>query len=216
VTVSCSAILFDLDGVLVDSTPAVARVWGRWAREHSLDPAMVIATAHGRRSIETIRKVAPQMDPARENARVERLEIAERDGVTALPGAPRMVATLSQDRFAVVTSATRALALARLGYAGLPSPQNLICADDVVHGKPSPEPYLKGASLLGVPPEDCLVFEDTPTGIEAARGAGMPVIGLLTTYPAEQLAGALVLVESLERIRVASDGSQTIITILSA
>jgi sugar-phosphatase len=156
------------------------------------------------------------MDPARENARVERLEIAERDGVTALPGAPRMVATLSQDRFAVVTSATRALALARLGYAGLPSPQNLICADDVVHGKPSPEPYLKGASLLGVPPEDCLVFEDTPTGIEAARGAGMPVIGLLTTYPAEQLAGALVLVESLERIRVASDGSQTIITILSA
>jgi sugar-phosphatase len=205
VNFSCKAILFDLDGVLVDSTPAVARVWGRWATEHSLDPDVVIATAHGRRSIETIRMVAPQMDAAAENVHVERLEIAEREGVTALAGAARMLSALPPDRFAIVTSATRDLAIARLSYAGLPAPQNIVSANAVVHGKPSPEPYLTGAALLGMAPQDCLVFEDTPAGIDAAHAAGMRVVGLITTYSADHLQQANALVASLDEVHVIMD-----------
>lgn len=218
VNFSCRAILFDLDGVLVDSTPAVARVWGRWALAHSLAPDMVIATAHGRRSIETIRKVAPQLDAAAENVHVERLEIAEREGVTALPGAAHILAALPQDRFAIVTSATRSLAIARLGYAGLPVPQNIISANDVVNGKPSPEPYLKGAGLLGIAPQDCLVFEDTPAGIAAAHAAGMRAAGLVTTYPADDLRQADALIASLSEVHLAmtSDRLTVTFTLLAA
>ena len=206
VIITCLAVLFDLDGVLVDSTPAVSRVWGRWAQQHGLDSQRVIATAHGRRSIETIRMVAPLLDAERENLTVERREIAEREGVTALPGSAALLHALPVDRFAIVTSATRALALARLGYAGLPAPGRLITADDVVRGKPSPEPYLKGAALLGAAPADCLVFEDTPAGIQAARAAGMKAVALLTTYPAQDLAQADALVASLAEVKMDFDG----------
>ena len=206
VIITCRAVLFDLDGVLVDSTPAVSRVWGRWAQSHGLDPGRVIATAHGRRSIETIRMVAPQLDAEIENLTVERLEIAEKEGVTALSGSAALLHALPSERFAIVTSATRALALARLGYAGLHAPSRLITADDVLHGKPSPEPYLKGAALFRAAPADCLVFEDTPAGIQAARSAGMKVVALLTTYPAQQLAQADALVVSLAEVKVEFDG----------
>lgn len=200
---ACKAILFDLDGVLVDSTPAVARVWGAWAIEHGLDAKVAIAHAHGRRSIETIRALAPHMDAEKENAKVERMEIAEKEGVVALPGAADLLRLLPQERFAVVTSATRKLALARLQYAGLPAPANLVSANDVVHGKPSPEPYLKGARLLGFAAADCLVLEDAPAGIASARAAGMHVLALKTTYPLDQLTGADAVLASLADIKTA-------------
>src|SRR5262245_57721412 len=164
---SAKALLFDMDGVLIDSAPAVERVWRRWALAHNLDPDHVVAQAHGRRSIETIRTVAPHMDAARENVHVEQMEIDDREGVTALPGSVRLLKGLPQSLFAVVTSATRPLAVARLGYAGLALPAHMITANDVLHGKPSPEPYLKGAALLGIAGGDCLVFEDTPAGLAA-------------------------------------------------
>jgi mannitol-1-/sugar-/sorbitol-6-phosphatase len=201
VTFTCQAILFDLDGVLVDSTPAVARVWSAWAIQHGFNPKVAVATAHGRRSIETIRLLAPHLDAENENLRVERLEIEAKEGVVALPGAAELVRALPPERFAVVTSATRALALARLRYAGLPAPANLVSADDVSNGKPSPEPYLKGAALLARTPVDCLVFEDVPNGITAARAAGMRVIALKTTYPQEELTGADAVVVSLADIK---------------
>lgn len=191
-----------MDGVLIDSAPAVERVWRDWAIKHGIDPVAVIAQAHGRRSIETVRAVAPHMHAERENLIVEKREIEEKEGVTALPGAERLLRTLPSERLAVVTSATRPLAVARLGYAGLPVPKNLITADDVVNGKPSPEPYLKGAALLGVPPADCLVFEDTPAGIASARAAGIRVIALGSTYPARELHGADALVTSLGEVGV--------------
>jgi mannitol-1-/sugar-/sorbitol-6-phosphatase len=194
---SCRAVLFDLDGVLVDSTPAVARVWSAWAIEHGIDAKVALDTAHGRRSIETIRKLTPHLDAERENAKVEAMEIAEKEGVAALPGAAELLRALPQDRFAVVTSATRALALARLGYAGLPAPMNLVSADDVNNGKPSPEPFLQGAALLGCAPTDCLVFEDAPNGIASARAAGMRVIALTTTFPEQELAQADLIVSAL-------------------
>lgn len=203
---SCRAILFDLDGVLVDSTPAVARVWSAWAIQHGIDAKVAIATAHGRRSIETIRKLMPNLDAEGENAKVEAMEIAEKQGVVALPGAAEVLRALPQERFAVVTSATRALALARLGYAGLSTPMNLVSADDVNNGKPSPEPYLNGAALLGCAPTDCLVFEDAPNGIVAARAAGMRVVALTTTFSAHELTQADLVVSALNAIHTSWNG----------
>ena len=197
---TCGAILFDLDGVLVDSTSAVERVWRKWALEHHLDPQHVIEHAHGRRSIETIQMVAPELDAAQENLRVERMEIGDKEGVIALPGASELMRYLPKGRFAIVTSATRELAEARLRYADLPAPERLITADDVSSGKPSPEPYLMGAALLGIVPADCLVIEDTPAGVQSARSAGMQVVALSTTYPAHELKAADAVVDSLAEI----------------
>src|SRR6266567_4069153 len=178
---TAKAILFDMDGVLVDSTAAVARVWRAWATEHGFDPKHVIAHAHGRRSIETVRALAPHLDAERENIRVEQMEIDDKDGVISLPGAAELLNSLPPERFGIVTSATHALAEARLGFAGLPIPTRFIGGEDVLDGKPSPEPYLKGAALLGFRPEECLVFEDAPAGIAAARAAAIPVFALHST-----------------------------------
>ncbi|HEV7673779.1 MAG TPA: HAD family hydrolase, partial [Candidatus Angelobacter sp.] len=198
---SAKAILFDMDGVLMDSTPSVERVWRSWALTRGLDPDNVIAQAHGRRSIETIRAVAPQLHAEKENVVVERMEIDDKEGVTALPGAAELIAHLPDDRFAIVTSATRPLAVARLGYAGLPIPRHMVTAEDVVHGKPSPDPFLKGKALLGFPPADCLVFEDTPAGIASARAAGMQTVALQTTYPPEQLQAAQAIILNLADVK---------------
>ena len=197
------AILFDMDGVLIDSAPAVARVWRKWALKYGLDPDLVVEQAHGRRSVETIRAVAPHMDAERENVKVEQMEIDDKEGVTALPGAAHLLSILPSERFAIVTSATRPLALARLGYAGIQVPRHVVTADDVTQGKPSPEPFLKGAALLGVAPADCLVFEDTPAGIAAARAAGMQVVALRTTYPVRELQAANTIVASLAEVKAA-------------
>jgi sugar-phosphatase len=197
---SAQALLFDMDGVLIDSAPAVERVWRLWASQHGLDARPVIEQAHGRRSVETIRAVAPHMDAERENLKVEQMEIDDREGVTALPGAAPLLRRLPPGRFAIVTSATRPLAMARLGYAGIPVPRHMITADDVAQGKPAPEPYLKGAALLGFRPADCLVFEDTPAGVAASRAAGMRVVALQTTYPARELRAANAIVPSLAEV----------------
>src|SRR5579864_208903 len=194
---SAKAILFDMDGVLMDSTPSVERVWRTWAAKHGLDPDRIAPLAHGRRSIETIRAVAPELDAAKENVIVEQMEIDDKEGVTALPGAGELLAHLPGERFAIVTSATRPLAVARLGYAGIPVPRNMITANDVIHGKPSPEPFLKGATLLGFAPADCIVFEDSPAGISSALAARMKGIALQTTYPAEQLKNANAIIGNL-------------------
>jgi len=212
---SAKAILFDMDGVLINSAHAVERVWRVWALAHGLDPAMVVAQAHGRRSLETIRAVAPAMDAEKENILVEQMEINDKDGVTALPGAARLLAQLPDNRFAVVTSATRPLAVARLGYANLPVPRHMITADDVVHGKPSPEPYQKGAALLGFTPADCLVFEDTPAGIASARASAMQAVALQTTYPARELRAADAVVTSLADVKAELRGETIFLHVAS-
>lgn len=198
----CSAVLFDLDGVLVDSTPAVERVWRGWAEEHGLDPDYVVQWAHGRRSVETIRRVAPHMDALSENLKVEQREIEDLEGVRAIEGAAELLASIPPDHWTVVTSATRALAEARMGYVHLPLPKDAITAELVERGKPDPEPYLKGAALLGFAPSECLVIEDTAAGIKAAKTAGMQAVGLATTYPAHDLREADVVVRSCADIRV--------------
>jgi mannitol-1-/sugar-/sorbitol-6-phosphatase len=210
---STKAILFDMDGVLINSAPAVERVWRAWASARDLDPVRVVAQAHGRRSIETIRAIAPELDAEKENIAVERMEIEDKEGVTALPGAAELLRGLPPQRFAIVTSATRPLAVARLGYAGLPVPAQMVTADDVVNGKPSPEPYLKGAALLGFAASACLVFEDTPAGVASARTAGMQVIALQTTYPASTLQAADAIVASLADVKVEIRGETIVLDV---
>ncbi len=201
-TFTCKAFLFDLDGVLVDSTPSVARIWKEWALDHDLDPEPVVAHAHGRRSIETIRQFAPGLDAEEENRNVENMEITDKDGIVAIPGAVEFLRRLPLNRFSIVTSATRPLAKARLQYAGFPWPQNAVTAEDVVNGKPHPDPYLKGAALLNVGPADCVVFEDTPAGIQAGKSAGMRVVAFTTTRPAEELKTADAIVPSFNGLKV--------------
>ena len=179
--IRCRGVLFDLDGVLVDSTPAVARVWAWWAREHGFEPDEVVRKAHGRPSITTIRELLPHADHAAEDREVERRETADLEGVVPLPGAMELLQELPLDRWAIVTSCTRALAQVRIGAAGLPKPKQMVTSTDVQHGKPDPEPYLKGAQVLGVPAADCLVVEDAPAGIRAGKAAGARVLALRTT-----------------------------------
>ena len=190
----------------MNSGNAVERVWHRWALAHNLDPAYVIEHAHGRRSAETLRVVAPELEAEQENLKVEQMEIEDKEGIVAVPGAIELLSILPQDRFTIVTSATPALAVARLQHVGILVPDRFITADDVINGKPSPEPYLKGAGLLNRAAADCLVFEDTPAGIRAAKAAGMRVIALQTTYPAEELTAADEMVKSLAEVEVRLEG----------
>jgi len=180
-SLSCRALLFDMDGVLVDSTAAVARVWTIWARKHGLDPEMVVKIAHGRPSITTIRELLPHGNHEAEDREVERLEIEDVEGIVALPGAAELLRTLPATRYAIVTSATRPLAEVRLRAAGLPIPERLVTARDVQRGKPHPDPYLRGAPLLGVSPAECVVIEDAPSGVRAGKAAGTRVVALRTT-----------------------------------
>ena len=186
-SIRCRGVLFDLDGVLVDSTPAVARVWAWWAREHGFNADEVVQQAHGRPSSATIRELLPNSDQEAENREVERREIEDIGDVIALPGALRLLEALPLDRWAIVTSCTRRLAEVRIGAAGLPKPNYLVTSNDVSRGKPDPEPYLKGAQILAVPAEDCVVLEDAPAGIRAGRAAGARVVALRTTVSAAEL-----------------------------
>jgi sugar-phosphatase len=179
--ISCAGLLFDLDGVLVDSTPAVSRVWTTWARRYGLEPEEVIRQAHGRPSITTIRELLPDADHAAHDREVEQWEIEDLDGVVPLPGALDLLKSLPPDRWTIVTSCTRALAQVRIRAAGLPLPKQIVTATDIQRGKPDPEPYLKGALRLAIPPGHCVVIEDAPAGIRAGKAAGARVLALRTT-----------------------------------
>lgn len=208
---SCSAILFDLDGVLVDSTRAVEREWRAWAKRKGVDADAIMAIAHGVRAIEVIRCVAPHLDAEAETSELEKEEARDREGVVAMPGALELLRSIPEVRWGVVTSGTRLLAEPRLQFCGLPVPKVLITADEVVNGKPHPEPYLKGAERLGFEPAECLVIEDAPAGIQAARAAGMKVIGMASTYGAEKLPDADAVVKKLGQIQVSANGTGKLI-----
>jgi sugar-phosphatase len=206
-TFSCSAILFDLDGVLVDSTGAVDREWREWAARKGVDGDAVMAIAHGVRSYEVIRTVAPHLDVEAEVRALESREADHQEGVRVMPGAVALVHSIPGGRWGVVTSGTRLLASARLRFCGLPVPKVLVTADDVADGKPHPEPYLTGAKRLGFPASECLVIEDAPAGIQAARAAGMKVVGIASTYAANALGIADAVVGKLEQIQVMLNGT---------
>lgn len=184
------AVLFDMDGTLVDSTVVVVQAWTRWAARYGLNVADILKVSHGRRSIETLREFCPPgVDPEAEADYLNREEISNTEGVIAVPGAAALLAALPPERWGVVTSADVPLATARIGAAGLPLPlvNGFVTAELVKEGKPDPEGYLLGAARMGCDPVDILVFEDAHAGIDAARAAGCPVIGLTTTFSPEHL-----------------------------
>ena len=175
-TLRAEALLLDMDGTLVHSTTEVETVWRLWCQSHRLDPEPVLAMCHGVRSREVIRALAPQLDLAREVALLDELEIQHAGVAEPIAGARTLLGALSPARWALVTSASQRVARHRLASAGLPLPRLLIGAEDVVRGKPDPEPYLLAARQLGLAPADCLVFEDAPAGIRSALQAGCQVV----------------------------------------
>jgi mannitol-1-/sugar-/sorbitol-6-phosphatase len=191
-------ILFDIDGTLVDSTATVERSWGTWAAEYGVDYHDVLEVCHGRRTEDTVAQfVAPQNRVAATARLLALQEQADLDGVQALPGARRLLDALPHGHWAAVTSGPRSLMAARLVAAGLPAPSLLIGAEDVAHGKPNPESYVKAAAALGFPAQECLVVEDAPAGVGAGRAAGAQVLAVTTTHHATELADADVVVGDL-------------------
>ncbi len=198
----CDAVLFDLDGVLVNSTACVERHWRRWAVEHLLDLDEIMRVAHGRPTVETIRLVAPHVPAEEEAARLDAAEAFDTDGVTAVEGAAQLVHLLPPDAWAIATSGTRDTAMTRLKHTGVPVPSVLITTDDVKRGKPNPEVYLLAAARLHVRPEKCVVIEDAPAGIRAAHAAGMRVVAVATTHSHAELGEADVRAERLADIEI--------------
>ncbi len=196
------AVLFDLDGTLIDSTPAVLRAWGRWAAEWGIDRPDI---PHGVPARQVLVHLVPEERIEAAFARIEEIEVAELSGIVALPGAVEALQALPGDRCAIVTSGTRPLARARIEATGLPAPALLVTPEDVPLGKPDPAPYLLAAQRLGVAPQRCLVVEDAPAGLTSGRAAGCATLALTTSHPAAELnaLGPDAVVGSLAQVRFA-------------
>lgn len=208
----CSAFLFDLDGVLVDSRAVVERVCRLWAQRHGLDPEKVLRIAHGRRSSDTVRAAAPHLDAEHEAAWIDAVELADIVGLSAVAGSRALLTALPKARWAVVTSCGRPLAERRLTAVGLPIPDVIVTSEEVARGKPAPDGYQLGAKRLGQDPAACIVFEDAPAGIAAARAAGARLIGLTTMVAAGDLAGAEATIPDFTAIHVRQDRNGFVVT----
>jgi len=200
VLIHCQGVLFDMDGILISSIESVERSWTKWANLRKVDAALTRETAHGRRAVETIGLLRPDLDPEAELKVIEEIEVADNDGLTVLPGVLALLAALPADRWTVVTSATERLARIRMAAGGFPVPARLVTADRVTRGKPHPEPFLAGAALLGVAPADCVVFEDSASGAQAGRDAGCTVVATTFSHPIESLHAAHYLVRDLTSV----------------
>ncbi|RRA50147.1 HAD-IA family hydrolase [Acidipila sp. EB88] len=199
---AAQGILFDMDGILVSSLGSVERSWAKWGDMRGVDGAKAIATAHGKRAIDTIRMLRPDLNDREELDLIEQIEIDDKDDIQVLPGIPELLRSLPKGSWTICTSATKRLAKVRLEHSGLLVPEQFISADMVEHGKPHPEPYLRGAALLGFDAARCVVFEDAPAGCEAGKAAGCTVIATLFSHTDEQLACADYRVHTLEHVRV--------------
>jgi len=217
VKIRCKGILFDMDGILISSLASVERSWTKWAIYRGIDPVFACATAHGCRAVDTMAKLRPDLDPGPEVKMIEDQEMADTADVHALPGVLRFIQALNaspatRDRWTVVTSATERLARVRLAAGGIPVPARIIAAEQVTKGKPNPDPFLAGAALLGFPPEECVVFEDSSSGAQAGRAAGCTVVATTFSHPIDTLDSAHYLVEDVTGIRVAPlEGDQGLV-----
>jgi sugar-phosphatase len=207
VQIRCQGVLFDMDGILISSIASVERSWTKWANMRGVDPVLACEIAHGCRAIETVAKLRPDLDSEAELKVIEEIECADGEGLTVLPGVLDLLHALPANRWTVVTSATERLARVRLVQSDIPVPTRLVTAESVTQGKPDPAPYLAGAAILGLAPEECVVFEDTAAGVKAGRDAGCTVIATTFSHPAESLRAARYLVPDLTSVaaRVLSD-----------
>lgn len=217
--ISAEAVLFDLDGTLIDSLPAVERAWSLWAERVGLSPAEVLPRIHGRRSLDSVKLFAPHLDPIAEDAWLRNLESSDTEGVKLLDGAIELLESLAEAPWAIVTSGTQDVATARLTATGIPvRPQN-VYGDDVAAGKPDPEPFALGASRLGVGADRCVAFEDTVGGTMSAAQAGCRVIGIAhsdSDFEKLKDAGATAIVRSLRQVLVRKTGPAINFTISEA
>lgn len=196
------AIIFDLDGVLVDSAEVVENYWREWAVKHQLPPERVIKTAHGRRTVDAITELLPHTDAQKEAEKIAHEEGTQTDGLKIFEGAKELLESLPEGSWAVATSGTKSTALTRLNFAGIPIPKILITAEDVDTGKPDPQVYILASKRLRIAPSKCIVIEDTPAGIEAARRAGMTPIAVTTTHSQKELGDAEVIVPSIGALHI--------------
>ncbi len=202
VLIRCKGVLFDMDGILISSLGSVERSWTRWAHMRGIDPAYAISVAHGRRAIETVAELRPDLDSVAELKVIEDFEVEDNEGLTVLPGVLNLLAALPKGAWTVVTSATERLARVRLAVGGIPVPDRIVTADQVKLGKPNPAPFLAGAALLGIPPGQCVVFEDSSSGAKAGRAAGCTVVATTFSHTVESLEAAHYLVSDLTDVRV--------------
>jgi mannitol-1-/sugar-/sorbitol-6-phosphatase len=221
VCVETKGLLFDMDGVLISSIGSVERCWKRWCGLYGLPNADSFEVQHGVRALDIMRSLKPEWDEAQcaEGLRViEDMEIEDTADLTVLPGARSLLAQLPPERWAIVTSATHRLMIGRLAAAGLPVPERIIAGDMVERGKPDPEPYRRGAELLGFNPDECVVVEDAPSGVSAGIAAGCRVLGVLGTHEAGELIRANWIAESLDSIgvNVLADGLELIFARVNA
>jgi sugar-phosphatase len=204
----CDALLFDLDGVLVDSGQTIVHYWKLWGDRNGIPLDEILRHAHGRRTAETMRIVAPHLDADAEAAALDGEEAVDLSMLARIDGASDLIASIPDGAWAVATSGTRIMATNRLAFAGVRPPSVLITSEDVTHGKPNPEPYLAAATALGVDPARCIVVEDAPAGIQAGLSAGARVIGVASTHPPTDLTHATITIARLSDITVlASDGA---------
>lgn len=202
-----------MDGILISSLGSVERSWTRWAQERGIDPEYACRIAHGRRAIETVAELRPDLDSEEELKIIEDLEVADNEGLTVLPGVLELLAALPRDRWTVVTSATERLARGRMAAGGIPVPERVVTANHVTRGKPHPEPFVAGAALLGFAPEECVVFEDSSSGAKAGRAAGCTVIATTFSHPIETLDAAHYLVKDLTSLNAQRDGDEILLTL---
>ncbi len=191
------AFLFDLDGTLIDSLPAVERSWARYAAGAGLDPAEILPHIHGRRSLDTLRLLAPHLDAEVENMKLRKIETADTAGVRALAGSRSFTASLPQGSWTVVTSGTSDVAQARLRAVGIPIPALAVYGEDVENGKPHPEPFLLAAARLRVPADRCVAFEDTLAGVQSAKAAGCRVVAISEMHPGQEYPEADAVIKNL-------------------
>jgi len=193
-----------MDGILISSMGSVERSWTKWARMRGVDPETAIRTAHGCRAIETVALLRPDLDSKAELNLIEEIELADGEGLAVLPGVLNLLAALPSERWTVVTSATDRLARLRMAAGGIPVPRRFIHADCISAGKPNPAPFLAGAALLGYAPQDCVVLEDSPSGVTAGRAAGCMVVATPFSHPIRALAAAHYVVKDLTGVTVTS------------
>lgn len=206
VVVHPRGILFDMDGVLISSLGSVERSWETWARSRGIDAELAIRTAHGRRAIETVRMLRPDLNDQQELDWIEQMEVADNVGLEMLHGVRPILEALPEKYWTVVTSATERLARSRMAHGGVPVPARIVSAEMVMQGKPDAEPYRRGAELLGLHPAECLVIEDSASGAQAGHAAGCKVLATLFSHSLESLSDADWIVRSLEDVRVRVEG----------